>query len=87
MPCTTAAQGPGVNRTVMDNMQRAVLVRRFLLLLGDLHTHQLRSKPLGENAQPKWPRYDSQEKSWYPKVPNRLLKEEPDFLMKQASLV
>ncbi len=70
----------------MDNMQRAVLVRRFLLLLGDLHTHQLRSKRPEDKDQPKRPRYDSQEKSWYPKVPALLLGEAPNDIMKQVGV-
>ena len=72
----------------MDNMQRSVLVRRFLLLLGDLHTHQLRPKPLGNKDQLKCQsaQYDSVENSWYPKVPAALLGKDPNVIMKQAGV-
>ncbi len=74
---------------MMDNMQRSVLVRRFLLLLGDLHTHQLRPesalKPRkdGQQRPVAKPRYESAENSWYPKVAKTLLEKATDS-MKQA---
>ena len=78
----------------MDNMQRAMLVRRFLLLLGDLHAHQLRPKSKSTNGQDKKLRpYKSDENSWYPIVPEMLFDEvtaadsSADELMKQAKSV
>jgi hypothetical protein len=75
---------------VMDNMQRSVLVRRFLLLLGDLYAHQLRPKSELKLCQDerqrltsKHARYESAENSWYPKVPETL-REAANDVMKQA---
>ena len=54
-------------------MRRAVLVRRFLLLVGDLHANQLRrgSKSTKDGTKtPNWQPYQTEsEKSWYPKAP------------------
>jgi hypothetical protein len=79
----------------MDNMQRSVLVRRFLLLLGDLYAHQLRPEPRPESVlkprrdkvqrpAAKHGRYESAENSWYPKAPATLLDLAADDVMKQA---
>jgi hypothetical protein len=76
----------------MDNMQRSVLVRRFLLLLGDLYAHQLRPnlelkllrRDKRQRPTSKHARYESVENSWYPKVPSTLLCEAANDVMKQA---
>jgi hypothetical protein len=57
----------------MASMHRAVLVRRFLLLLGDLQNFQLQpeNRKARRDGQPRpavEPRYKTDGKSWYPAV-------------------
>ena len=93
-PCYSLSfpQGREDKRSLMDNMRRAVLVRRFLLLVGDLYTHQLHAatelKPRrdGKTRQTSnYAQYKKMEPSWFPQVPEMLQNEAADTNMTLAS--